>query len=86
MCFPQCQVAPCRARIAILYVAVIFLTFKPLGAAYIFEQIALWLIVLGGLASSLHGYVSVVMQGGEYSLEFIEFTSRLNGSSHALEV
>jgi len=73
--------------IMLSYVVAVFLTFRPRssGSNYI-ELVTFGLTIVGGSSVFVLGYISVVILGGRFSLRLVEFTSRLNGSSHAIEV
>ena len=73
--------------IMLSYVVAVFLTFRPRssGSNYI-ELVTFGLTIVGGSSVFVLGYISVVILGGRISLRLVEFTSRLNGSSHAIEV
>lgn len=73
--------------IVLLYVVAIFSTFKPRTSdSGRGELVAFVLTFVGGSAAFMLGYASVVNFGGRISLSLIEFSSRLNGSRHVLEV
>ncbi len=73
--------------ISLLYVAAVFLTFKPRSSGLEYGLlVALAFTLLAGFAVFAVGYASVVAFGGVLSLKLVEFTSRLNGSKHAIEV
>jgi hypothetical protein len=50
------------------------------------ELSVLGFTLVGALVAFSMGYLSVVFLGGKASLRLVEFVSRLNGSTHAIEV
>ncbi len=73
--------------ISLLYITAVFLTFRPRSSGLEYGLlVALAFTFLAGFAAFAVGYVSVVAFGGVLSLKLVEFTSRLNGSKHAIEV
>ena len=75
----------CFIAIILFYVASIFLTFRTRSPITFNELYAFALTIIGGLATFILGYASVIILGGKYSVGLIEFISRLNGSTHVLD-
>jgi hypothetical protein len=73
--------------IMLIYVFAVFSVFRPRSSGSDSgELITCVLTFIGGSAAFAFGYASVVILGGKASLRLVEFTSRLNGSRHVIEV
>jgi hypothetical protein len=73
--------------ITILYIIAVFLTFTPRsGALSSIDVIVFGYTLVGGAIVFCLGYLSVIFLGGKNSVGLVELISKLNGSSHTLEI